>query len=319
MSEETTITTTPKAQISLSKNGLQLASLDDLFRFAKYVVASGFAPKGMEKPESILIAVEMGYEVGLSPMAALQNTAIVNGRPTIYGDAALALVRSSGLLDFYEEKQVGTRGKDDFGYCITAKRKGDAQAYSETFTVADAKTAQLWGKAGPWSQYPARMLKFRARGFLLRDAFGDVLKGMKTAEEARDYVDIDVEVVDDKKPKQKLFKAAKPATETEPEAHKTEEKPAPEFVPDEPTKDEPTAEETKQEQPKPESKDEKPLAKLKRLLKEASLTEGQCKAYAGKNGMLANGKIDEFAAQKMLNAWEVVKGFIAREDIENEF
>ena len=219
-------------------------------------------------------------------------------------------------MDFYEEKQVGTRGKDDFGYCITAKRKGDAQAYSETFTVADAKTAQLWGKAGPWSQYPARMLKFRARGFLLRDAFGDVLKGMKTAEEVRDYVDIDVEVVDNKKPKQKLFKAAKPAVdEAEHEAPKADKKPAPEFVPDEPTKDEPTAEETKQEQPK----DENPLAKLKRLLKEASLTDGQCKAYAGKNGMLANGKIDDFAAQKMLNAWEVVKGFIAREESENEF
>jgi hypothetical protein len=52
--------------------------------------------------------------------------------------------------------------------------------------MGDAKAAKLWGKAGPWTDYPKRMMKFRARGFLLRDQFGDILKGLRTAEEARD-------------------------------------------------------------------------------------------------------------------------------------
>lgn len=293
MAEEIITKDAPKAQITLNKNGLQLATLDDMWRFSQCVVKSGFAPKGMEKPESVLIAIEMGYEVGLSPMAALQNTAVVNGRPTIYGDAALALVRGSGLLESYEEKPVGVRGKDDFGYCVSAKRKGDVSTYSETFTVADAKQAGLWGKSGPWSQYPARMLKFRARGFLLRDAFGDVLKGMRTFEEVRDYVDADVEVVEDK-PKQKLFKKTEPKSE-EP---KVEENPK--------VEEKPVAE----EKPKTESF----CAELADRLEAEGLTQGQCVAYAGKNGMLVGGKIDEFAAQKILNAWETVKGFIARED-----
>ena len=30
------------------------------------------------------------------------------------------------------------------------------------------------------------MLRFRARGYVLRDLFGDVLKGLRTVEEARD-------------------------------------------------------------------------------------------------------------------------------------
>jgi hypothetical protein len=55
------------------------------------------------------------------------------------------------------------------------------------FSVADAKRAGLWGKSGPWTQYPRRMLQLRARGFALRDAFPDVLKGLVTAEEAQDY------------------------------------------------------------------------------------------------------------------------------------
>ena len=174
-----------KAQISFGNQGVQLASIDEAFRFAKAVVASGFAPKGMEKPESVMIAIQMGMELGLTPMAALQNTAVINGRPAIYGDAALALVRASGLLASYQEEEIGEAGKDSHGYKITAQRSGFA-AQSETFTVADAKQGKLWGKAGPWSEYPKRMLKFRARGFILRDQFGDVLKGLRTVEEARD-------------------------------------------------------------------------------------------------------------------------------------
>ena len=301
MSEE--ITTTQKNQISVSNKGLQLSTLDDMWRFAQCVVKSGFAPKGMEKPESVLIAVEMGYEVGLSPMAALQNTAVVNGRPTIYGDAALALVRGSGLLDFYEEKQVGAKGKDDFGYCVTAKRKGDSSSYSETFTVADAKVAGLWGKPGPWTQYPARMLKFRARGFLLRDAFGDVLKGMRTYEEVRDYIDADVEVVDEAKPKQKLFKAKseppKPTVEEYPKGEEAET---------------PQSEEPKAEAPK---SDKSVFDELAERLEAEGLTQEQCLSYARKNGLARKGDIDEFAALKIINAWNTVKDFIAREASEN--
>jgi hypothetical protein len=84
-----------KSPIAFGGQGVQLASLDEAYRFANAVVASGFAPRGMEKPESVLIAIQLGMELGMTPMSALQNTAVINGRPAIYGDAALALVRAS--------------------------------------------------------------------------------------------------------------------------------------------------------------------------------------------------------------------------------
>jgi hypothetical protein len=184
---KTVITTTaPKPLINYGAQGVKLASLEDAFRFANAIVASGFAPRGMEKPEAVLVAIQLGAELGLTPMAALQNTAVINGRPAIYGDAALALVRASGLLESFNEEEVGEAGKDSFGVRVTAVRR-DGSKGCETFTVADAKAAKLWGKAGPWTDYPRRMLKFRARGFVLRDVFGDVLKGLRTAEEVRDY------------------------------------------------------------------------------------------------------------------------------------
>ena len=173
----------PKQFIALGNAGVQLQSIDEAFRFAKAVAMSGFAPKGLEKPESILIAIQHGMELGLRPMAALQSIAIINGRPGIYGDAALALVRGSGLMESYAQRTEGEG--DKLRAVVTVKRKGE-NAMESVFSVADAKVASLWGKQGPWSQYPTRMLLFRARGFALRDAFGDVLKGMRTTEELQD-------------------------------------------------------------------------------------------------------------------------------------
>jgi len=176
--------TASRSPINFGNQGVQLASLEDAYRFANAICASGFAPRGMEKPEAVLVAIQLGAELGLTPMAALQNTAVINGRPAIYGDAALALVRASGLLTSYKEEEIGEAGSDAHGYRVTASR-GD-QTTVETFTLADAKRAKLIGKPGPWSEYPKRMLRFRARGYVLRDLFGDVLKGLRTVEEARD-------------------------------------------------------------------------------------------------------------------------------------
>lgn len=163
---------------------MRITDLDQAIRFAQLIVDSGFAPKAMTIPGCV-IAIQMGYEVGLSPMAAVQSIAVINGKPSMYGDACLALIRASGQLEHFEETFVGEPGTDERGVMVTVKRKGFPEA-SETFTVADAKRAKLWGNQGPWSQYPQRMLKFRARGFILRDQFGDVLKGLVTAEEAMD-------------------------------------------------------------------------------------------------------------------------------------
>lgn len=174
-----------RTPVKMGGRGVDLKTMEDLYRFSRYVAASGLAPKGMEKAESCFVAIHMGLEVGMSPMQALQNIAPINGRPAIWGDSCLALVRASGELESYKEDYVGKLGTDDFGCRVTVKRKGFPES-SELFTIGDAKRAGLWGKQGPWSQYPNRMLKFRARGFILRDQFGDVLKGLRSIEEIRD-------------------------------------------------------------------------------------------------------------------------------------
>ena len=179
MSTEISTNTTPT-------RGLALATFDDAFRFAAMVAKSDFAPKDFRgKPESCLLAIQHGSEIGLSPMQSLQNIACINGRPSIWGDAALALCLASPVCDGIHETIEGD-GDNMTAVCQTSRKGKDANVVGR-FSVADAKKAGLWGKSGPWTQYPKRMLQLRARGFALRDAFPDVLKGLVTAEEAQDY------------------------------------------------------------------------------------------------------------------------------------
>lgn len=166
--------------------GLALQSMADAMSFGKMVADSEFAPKDFRgKPASCVLAIQAGAEIGLSPMQALQSIAVVNGRPSIFGDAALAVVKASPVCEYVTEAVEGD-GESMVATC-TAKRRGYPQPTVVRFTVADAKKASLWGKSGPWTQYPKRMLQMRARGFALRDAFPDVLRGLVTAEEAQDY------------------------------------------------------------------------------------------------------------------------------------
>jgi hypothetical protein len=176
-------TQTEKAPLVMTSKGVSLESFEQLWRFAQCIAKSPFAPKGMETPEAIVPAIQLGLEIGLSPMAALQNVAVINGRPGIYGDAALALVRASGLCESYTQK---TEGAGDTLAAVVASKRNGHEPLTHRFSVSDAKKAGLWGKSGPWSQYPERMLLFRARGFNLRDNFGDVLKGLRTTEELSD-------------------------------------------------------------------------------------------------------------------------------------
>lgn len=156
-------------------------SMEEAYRLANAVCMAGMAPKGLDTPEKAMIAIMHGMEVGLPPMMALQRIAVVNGRPTIWGDAAMGLVRASGLAEWISEKIEGIG--DTRAATCEAKRRGEPKATPGRFSVSDAKKAGLWGKTGPWQQYPDRMLQMRARGFCLRDGFADVLGGLYLREE----------------------------------------------------------------------------------------------------------------------------------------
>ena len=174
-----------KAPVRYGDRGAMLSSFEDLFRFSTLVHQSQLAPKGLDSPQKIAVCVQYGAEFGLAPMASLRAVKVINGIPSFSGDAALALVMASGKLQDYGKEYVGA--DDAYGCRVTTLRVGAVRPDVTEFTVKDAKLAGLWGKSGPWSQYPKRMLYYRALGFNLRDNFADVLAGAVIAEEADDY------------------------------------------------------------------------------------------------------------------------------------
>lgn len=179
MSVTTTRQAAPVMQV------LQPQNFEQLVTFASMAAKTSMVPAAFRgKPEDIMITVQFGSELGLSPMQSLQSVACINGKPALWGDAVIGLCQQSPLCEDIIETMEGD-GDSRKAICV-AKRIGKTAVKVE-FSVADAKKAGLWGKPGPWTQYAERMLKMRARGFALRDAFPDLLKGLKTVEELNDY------------------------------------------------------------------------------------------------------------------------------------
>lgn len=160
------------------------------FRIANMMSKSEMVPKGYkDKPQDILLAMEMGRSLGLSPLSAIQNIAVINGKPSLYGDGILAVC--SGHPEFEDIKEEAMR--DDkgavIGYTCTVKRKNRSPV-SQSFTTQMANAAGLWGRTGPWKNHPERMLQMRARAFALRDCFADALGGVRVIEEVQDYKEL---------------------------------------------------------------------------------------------------------------------------------
>jgi hypothetical protein len=156
-------------------------NLAEAMEYAKIIASSDMVPKDyINKPGNVLVAVQTGAEVGLKPMQSLQGIAVINGRPAIWGDAMWALVVSHPEFDGFRDENTDTQST------VWLKRRNQGEIM-RSFSIEDAKKAGLFGKQGPWTSNPKRMMQMRARAFAARDLFPDALKGIKSVEEVRDY------------------------------------------------------------------------------------------------------------------------------------
>lgn len=171
-------------------NPYEITTFEKGEKFAAMIANSSLCPPGFRgKAHDVFIAMAMGAEVGLSPMQAIQNIAVINSRPSVWGDAALGIVRSHPhCVSIREWMEGNIKDLNAIAYCAVVRKGQEEEVRS--FSIEQAKKAKLWGKTGPWSDYPERMLQMRARGFAIRDTFPDALRGLHIAEEAQDIVDI---------------------------------------------------------------------------------------------------------------------------------
>lgn len=187
----------PKAQLIAGRALAPIipTTVEEVWRLAGMIIKAGLAPASYEdkqtnqpSPEKIAIGIMKGAEVGLPPITALSTIAVINNRPCIWGDGAVALCQAAGSVEWVKQHYEGTESADDWAAVYTIKRKGQAEPYIGRFSVKDAKRANLWNnpRRQPWVQYPQRMLMARARAYALREGFADCLNGLSIAEEVQD-------------------------------------------------------------------------------------------------------------------------------------
>jgi len=166
-------------------------NITEAMNMATMLARSEMVPKAYKnRPEDVLVAMMLGSELGLNPIQALMNIAVINGRPCVWGDALPALAQNhpawGGMEESFDDATMTAT-------CTVWRKNGPR--YTQSFGKADAEKAGLWGKRGnngqptPWITYPKRMLQLRARGFALRNQFADALAGLITREEAADIPD----------------------------------------------------------------------------------------------------------------------------------
>lgn len=156
-------------------NGMMLRGLDDVERLARLATTSGLCR--VKRPEEAAVILLTGRELGLSPMQSLRGIYVVNGAPVLSSDLLVAVVRRSGLCASW---RVVESTPD--ACTITTIRQGESESTTKTWTMLDAKRAQVTGKP-IWSQYPAQMLRHRCAADLAREVYPDVVLGLYTPEE----------------------------------------------------------------------------------------------------------------------------------------
>jgi hypothetical protein len=194
----------PPAPKPRTAMGLIPETVDQAWRLAQIMAASDLVPKQYkDKPTDVMVAMMYGAELGITPAQALTGIAVINGRPGLFGEALLAVIVSSPLYISHDEyftvagpSDPNPRRREDLepedlknphtAAVCQFSRRGGARLIRRQFSIADAQRAHLIGKAGPWTEYPQIMLRMRARMFAARDAFPDLLRGVRAAEELQD-------------------------------------------------------------------------------------------------------------------------------------
>jgi hypothetical protein len=186
------LTVVKKPEIAVVGGMLNPTTIDEAFRVANALAVSGILPTRFKTPESVFAAMQFAAELGLKPITAMRQIAVIQGTPCIYGDLPLAVCMSSGLIEWIKEWNFDKDGKEisaksgnltaeAFGSVTQIKRRGDSEVIERSYTIKEAESAGLF-KNPVWKSFGKRMLTYRARSQALKDKFPDALNGTAIAE-----------------------------------------------------------------------------------------------------------------------------------------
>lgn len=182
--EETGIVVQENNKLAVKR---EILDWDKMMAMAEFLSKSTIIPVSYQnRPENILICVDLASRMGLSPLAVMQNLYVIQGKPSFSGQAIASLIRSSGQFTNVEVNFTGKEGTDDWGCYITAERNGK-QLKGATVTMKMAH-AEGWSKraGSKWITMPEIMMTYRAFTFFGRQFAPELMMGLHAIEELED-------------------------------------------------------------------------------------------------------------------------------------
>ena len=139
--------------------------------------------------ETVGFVVRYGLGLGLAPEVSLNGIFVIGGRPSMYADQMVALIKSHG-----HKHRVVERSAER---CVVRVKHRDESEWEEfTFTMQDAIGAGYVKGKGPnkdnksgndkYNLDPKAMLYARASSIACKAKFPETLRGMATYEELQD-------------------------------------------------------------------------------------------------------------------------------------
>lgn len=142
-------------------------------QLAQSLAKSQLIPKALRgKPEDILVTILSGHELGLSPMQSLRGIYVIDGKPCMYADLIVGLVKRSPACKYFQLTESTTERAT-----YTTHREGEPEPTSMTYTLDDATKAGLL-RNQTWKSHPAAMLRARCSAALSRAVYPDVAQGL---------------------------------------------------------------------------------------------------------------------------------------------
>ena len=143
----------------------------DRLQHAQAVAQSTLIPDGYRnQPANVLWAMDLADALGVPFPQVMQTMVVMRGRMTMSADIMAAVVRRAG-------HKLRVREQDMTVTASLIRNDDPDYEFSATWDEAKARQAGLWGQRGPWTQYPAQMLRSRAITEVCRQGASDALAG----------------------------------------------------------------------------------------------------------------------------------------------
>jgi len=192
---ESALTTTPDFSIYRNEESFAFGQ-----RMAKSLCQSDLVPQAYQGQKGLancLIAIETANRMKISPLMVMQNTNIIQGKPSWSAQFIIATITGCGRYENFDYEMVGE--KEDLKIRCTATRIKDGKEINGSWVSIAMARSENWIKNPKWKSMPEHMLKWRAATFFGRQHVADLLLGIQTEDE---IVDIQpVNITPDKKGK----------------------------------------------------------------------------------------------------------------------